>query len=236
MTDLFAVSDTTWPAAREFHLGPVRLRHGAGGGQRVSSAWAPGPITPAQLAAAEAAMRDMGQPPLFQMTQPDTPLDAQLSAAGYRVKDPCNLFACPVETLLEIPRPRVSGFAVWEPLAIMEEIWEAGGIGPARIDVMRRANCPKTAILGRAQDRAAGTAYVGIHDRIAMVHALEVAKPQRRNGVARTMMGHAGYWAAQNGATHLSVIVTKENIAGNTLYASLGMMPAGHYHYRILDE
>ena len=44
----------------------------------------------------------------------------------------------------------------------------------------------------------------------------------------------AAFWAAEQGASQLSVICTEANVAANGLYASLGMPAMGHYHYRIL--
>ena len=98
---------------------------------------------------------------------------------------------------------------------------------------MRRASGPKTGILGRKNDRAAGTAYVAIHDDIAMLHALEVTPEQRRQGVARDIMLQAAHWAYDHGAKNFSTIVTMQNTAANALYASLGMEIAGRYHYRV---
>jgi GNAT superfamily N-acetyltransferase len=45
-------------------------------------------------------------------------------------------------------------------------------------------------------------------------------------------MRAAARWAEGNGATTLALAVTRANSAANALYASLGMVAAGHYHYR----
>ena len=178
-------------------------------------------------------MENLGQTPIFMLRSGDESLDAALQGRGYRVIDPVSIYLCGIERLLTIPRPPVSGFAIWEPLAVMREIWAEGGIGNERLNVMRRVDGPKTTILGRVRDRAAGTAFVALHDDIAMLHALEVLPAFRRHGLGRTIMGHAAKWAVQQGAAHFSVLVTKDNFAANGLYASLGMEIAGHYFYRI---
>ena len=76
----------------------------------------------------------------------------------------CSGFAAP---------ERMTSFTHWPPLQIAAELWAEGGIGPARLAVMERVQGPKTVILARAQDRAAGVAFVALHDGMAMLHGLE---------------------------------------------------------------
>ncbi|MFU8864459.1 MAG: GNAT family N-acetyltransferase [Rhodobacterales bacterium] len=232
VAQLYDVIDGTWPAAQTRRLGPFLLRKGDGGGQRVSAATALAPVGVPQIEAAEAAMLEMGQPRLFQIRQGDAALDSLLTQRGYGIKDPVNLYVAPVEALLTQRPPPVTTFCLWEPLAIQIDIWAKSGIGPARIAVMRRAKGPKTAILGRINDHPGGTAFVAIHEHIAMVHAVEVLAHQRKQGMAGWFMRTAAHWAQQHGATHLSVVCTQDNAGGNALYASLGMALVGQYHYR----
>lgn len=234
---LMAVCEVTWPPARSFAAGPFLLRDGAGGGKRVSAAT----LLPAATWSeedrlrAEEEMRGLGQSPLFQVRAGEEALDAELDAAGYRVVDPVNLYVMPVQALLDRAIPRVTTFCVWEPLAIMRDLWAEAGIGPERLAVMERADCPKTAILGRIEDSPAATAYVGISDGVAMLHALEVTREKRRKGLAQWMMRQAAFWAADQGAAHLSVLCTRENTGANALYRAMGFEVVGGYHYRIKD-
>ena len=62
---LYGVIDATWAPAAMTQAGPWTIREGQGGGQRVSAATANGPVTEADLPQAEAAMRALGQTPLF---------------------------------------------------------------------------------------------------------------------------------------------------------------------------
>ncbi len=233
---LYQTTDATWPAAEYLTVGNWTIRRGAGGGQRVSSATANGPVTSEDISVAEQAQDALGQPHLFMIRQGDEALDGLLDAKGYRIKDPVNQYACPVETLTKIAPERLAAFAVWPPLAIINEIWTEQGIGAGRQAVMARAKGPKTAILARQNDRAAGVAYVAIHGTTAMLHALEVVPEQRRQGVAVNIMGVAAKWAQDNGATDFSVICVRDNLPANRLYASLGMENVGYYHYRIKDQ
>lgn len=212
------------------------LRQGQGGGSRVSATTASAPFTSADIATAEAGMRDMGQKPLFMIRPQDGALDVALEALGYSVVDPVTIYACPVDLLTDLPIPRVTVFTIWEPLAIMREIWATGGIGPARLAVMGQAKGPKTGLLARHRDMPAGTAFAAIHDRTAMVHAVEILAHQRRQGMGRWIMRGAAHWAAENGADTLTVMCTRANTGANALYASLGMGVVGQYHYRHLPQ
>ncbi|TDK43943.1 GNAT family N-acetyltransferase [Antarcticimicrobium luteum] len=230
---LFDVIDGTWPAARYVRQGPWILREGQGGGSRVSAASAAGPATAGDIAGAEQAMRAMGQTPLFMIRPGDGDLDALLEARGYAVKDPVSAYACPIGQLTDIPIPRVTVLQVWEPLAIMREIWAEAGIGPARLAVMARAEGPKTGLLARFNDKPGGTAFVAIHDGVAMLHALEILPHQRKQGLGQWMMRGAAHWAEKQGAHTLAVVCTRENDGANALYSRLGMSVVGQYHYRI---
>jgi GNAT superfamily N-acetyltransferase len=230
----YAVSEATWPPASKSALGSVTLRQGLGGGSRVSAATVNGPVNENDLTAAERAMREMGQAPLFMIRDGEDALDAQLELRGYEVMDPVNIWACPAARLADIAIPRVTTFCIWQPLAIQREIWAMGGIGPERVAVMERVSGAKTALLSRHSDKPAGTGFCAIHDGVAMVHALEILPHQRRKGMGLWMMRQAARWALDNGAERLSVICTKRNAGANGLYASLGMALVGQYHYRNL--
>ncbi|WP_299984068.1 GNAT family N-acetyltransferase [uncultured Ruegeria sp.] len=231
-TDWAAIVDGTWPAAGYQTQGPFQLRQGQGGGSRVSAASRIGDVTDADIDAAEAAMQAMGQKRIFCLRPGDEVLDAMLADRGYDILDPVNIYSCPVQILTDIPIPRVTVFNVWEPLAIMREIWAQGGIGPERLAIMHRANGPKIGLLMRRTDEPAGTGFVAIHDGIAMVHALEILPDHRRQGIGHWAMRAAAFWALDNGAQTLSVICTKANAGANGLYHSLGMEIVGEYHYR----
>lgn len=234
---LYDVIDGTWPAAAESHVGAFKIRDGQGGGKRVSAAttlrsdW-----NNADIHNAEAAMEQLGQPPLFMIREGDELLDVVLDERGYSIVDPVVMYAAPVRELSRNVPPRVSTFVVWEPLSIAYDIWQAGGIGPGRWQIMHRVNGPKTSILGRWDDSPGGTGFVAIHDGVAMVHALEIVRHQRRKGGAEKMMAQAAIWAEQNNASHIAVVCTQANDAANGLYRKLGMTEIGRYHYRWKPE
>ena len=226
------VVDGTWPAASYETIGPFLVRQGLGGGSRVSAATRVGDVTATDIEVAEAAMLAMGQKRIFCLRPGDQALDAALEQREYDILDPVNIYACPAAALTDKPVPPVTAFAIWEPLAIMREIWAAGGIGPERLAVMDRAAGPKTGLLIRRSDQPAGVAFVAIHQGVAMVHALEILPDHRRKGLGQWAMRAAAFWALDNGAQTLSVICTKANQGANGLYNALGMQNVGGYHYR----
>lgn len=216
---LLRVLEATWPPAATRVDAGWTLRDGAGGGKRVSAATA-GPGARAEDA-----------PDLVQIRPGDEALDEALAAGGWQLVDETCLYLSPVEPL---SGPLAHGTAYWsrQRMAIMEDIWAAGGIGPERLAVMDRAAEPKASLLCRAGDRAAGTGFVAIAEGVAMVHALEVAAGHRRQGVARLLMRCAANWAARNEAAWLALAVTAANAAARALYEGLGMEEVARYHYR----
>lgn len=227
--DLLAVvMEATWPPASRRSLGPFTLRDGAGGGKRVSAASLERAFTDTDLDAVEAAMAE----PLMLVRAADDALDAALAARGWRVVDPVVAYAAPVADLAA-ELPPLAAFPHWPPLEIARSLWVEGGIGPARLAVMDRVTGAKAAILSRKADRPAGVAFVACHGDVAMLHALEVSPPLRRQGVGERLLRAAANWAAEQGATQLSLVVTRQNTAARALYARLGMGVVGHYHYRM---
>lgn len=228
---LFAAVEATWPPARRWNAAGFTLRDGRGGGKRVSAATLAGPATAADPDRAAAEMAALGQTPLFMVRDGETALDDALARGGYRTVDPVTVFASPARALTDRPLPPVTAFTIWEPLAIMNEIWDRAQIGPARRAVMARCAC-KTAILARMDDRPAGVAFAAREGRICMVHALEIVPGLRRRGAAQWIMRAAAFWGQANGAEWLAVLTTQANTAAISLYRGLGFKGAAHYHYR----
>lgn len=243
MTDPAAIAvakaiAATWPPAATHASGPFAIPEGRGGGNRVSAARLQdiaangSEVTPVDIGAVAARQSELGQEALFAVFGWQGPLDAALEAEGYRPRDATDMLCCSVERVAAAPPP-VSCFDVWPPLAVQEEIWAEGGIGPARRAIMQRAEGPKTTLFGRIDDRPAGTAFLAVHDGIAMLHALEIAGRSRRKGLARTMVRAAAHWAAHQSATRFAALVTQANAGAQALYASLGLESVGQYHYRV---
>lgn len=228
---LMTAVDATWPAAEFLRQGGWVLRRGAGGGQRVSAARGLG--DPAE---AEAQMRAWGQDPIFSLTPGEAELDTLLTTRGYVINDPVAFYATRVERLWTGGDETAMLLRCDSPLALVDEIWTAGGIGPERRAVMARCSAPNITLISRAGDHLSGCAFVAVDHDVAMIHAIEVRQDLRRLGAGERLLRGAARWAEENGARWLSLAVTEANSPANTLYQKLGMEIAGHYHYRILPK
>jgi GNAT superfamily N-acetyltransferase len=233
MTDLVALTESTWPPAATHAVGPWLIREGCGGGQRVSAASPAADWQDADISKAEVAMQDLGQKPLFVIWPQDGALDAALEARGYRKHDPVVIYAAATADLAAKEPPFLSSFPHWPPLGIARALWAEAGIGPARLAVMDRVTVAKTAILGRTGDRAAGVAFVAATGNCAMLHALEVSPALRRQGTAHNILWAAARWSLDQRAAEMFLLVTEANSNARHLYTSLGMSVVGQYHYRV---
>ena len=223
--------EETWPAAEYADAGGFRVGRGLGAGGRVSSARAVGAWVSNDIAAAEAIHRGWGQQPMFRVLDSDTDLVAALTAAGYRRDTPTAIMEALVSALTDRPIPPLTTFAIWPPLAIQRDIWAAGNITPSRQAVMDRVAAPKTAILGRIDDRAAGAAFAAVCDAVAMVHAVEVLPAFRRRGLAGWMMRQVALWAAEQGAARIGLAVSRANTGARATYDRLGFAEIAGYAY-----
>jgi len=233
---LTSLIDATWPAKSLHDVDGWTIREGAGGGSRVSAATATERSDLEKYPTAVRAMRELGQTPLFMVRAGEDELDALLESDGYIIKDPVTYYTVPTDLLAVQRPPAVTCFQVWPPLATQVEIWAQGDIDAARLAVMHRVNGAKTTVLGRQNDTPAGTAFAAIHNGTAMFHAIETATAFRRQGLGRHMLTALSFWAKEQGADTVALLVTRANVGANALYASLGMTPVGGYHYRIKPE
>lgn len=232
---LLAAMDATWCAAERVPLGDWVIRRGCGGGQRVSSVWAkgdPGLPLAAAIDHAVQVQQGWGEPPLMQVGPGDRDLDAALAARGWTVRDPSVLMAGETRALAAHGTGGLMAVQIKAPLAVLDELWEAGGIGAARRAVMARTPGPKVGLLLREDDRPAAAAFVALDGTVAMVHALVVAERFRRRGVGRAATAAAAHWAIRQGADSLGLAVTAQNAAAVALYRGMGFVERGAYHYR----
>lgn len=230
---LFAAIDATWPPEERVERDGWVLRRDSSGSKRVSAATPLVPGTVPEIAAAEAVMRGWGQPPMFSIREGDEGLDGALAARGYGVVDRCVLYLARCAALDGGADQTARAIRVSCPLAVVDEIWRAGGIGPGRRAVMARPAGARMVIMARLADRPAGVAFVACDGPLAMIHAIEVATPFRRQGAGAILLEGAARFAAENGAEWLGLAVTEANMPARALYEKLGMADAARYHYRI---
>lgn len=233
---LAAAFHATWPAESVREVGGFHVAHGHGGGDRVNSAYVVGGWCDADIAGVIGLQRDWQQPSRFLVLDEDEPLAATLTALGFQPARATAILQIETARLTGLEIPPVTAFDLWPALAIQKDIWQAGGIGADRLAVMERAARPRTSILGRVDDRAAGAAFVAIHGGVAMVHAVEVQAELRRKGLAGWMMRRAALWAAENGASRLALAVLRSNEPALSLYRAMGFAEASGYRYFTLPS
>lgn len=227
--------EDTWPAADYADAGGFRVGRGLGAGGRVSSARAVGPWVADDIPAAERIHQGWDQQPIFRVLDTDPDLADALLAVGYRRESPTSIMQAPVAMLMDQVIPPLTTFAVWPPLAIQHDLWTSGTITLARQAVMGRVTGPRSSILGRIDDRAAGAAFAAVHADVAMVHAVEVLPAFRRRGLAGWMMRQAAIWAAGNGATRMALAVSRANAGARATWDRLGFAEVAGYSYYLRD-
>lgn len=233
-SDIFEAIDVTWPAEKFLEIPKWKLRRSANGGKRVSAATAIGAPDISDIKLAENKMVQWHQDKLFMIKKNEIILDEALSASGYRVIDPTNIWSISSKNLSIQKTLPVKAFTIFPPLAIQRELWRENHIPPSRIEIMDRVKTHKTTIFGRINARPAASAFVAVSNKFAMVHALVVDKKCRRQGMGKFVMQKVGSWAYQMGAESVVALCTEKNYSANILYKSLGMQVIGKYHYRVL--
>ena len=234
---VFSAIDATWAPATMGRHGSWILREGRGGGNRVSAAsLAASSVTVADVSLAEAGMRAMAQPQLFMIRPGEHSLDKMLVGRGYEMFAPVRILGMEAKSLADRTVLGTNVIPCDTILAAQRHLWAAGGIGPARIDIMNRVRVAKTALFARNGHSLAGVAFVGVSGRLGMLHALEISRDQRRKGVGAAVTAAAAAWCVTKGADTLALLVTRENAAAIALYEKMGMRDITSYHYRIKNE
>lgn len=229
---LFRSVDATWPPHRIWRQDGWTLRDGRGGGKRVSAATLAGPPENADIALAVRAMALMQQAPLFMIRPQDRALDERLAAAGYDVIDPVAALVAPLSEMSH-EAPATAPLFAAEPTEDMARVWQAGGIGQARLDIMRRCALPKTCVALMEEGQTAAVAFAACDDGLAMCHAVEVLAGFRRRGLGRDIMLAVLDWARGQWAHGLGILTTRANHAALALYGGMGLREATGYHYRV---
>jgi GNAT superfamily N-acetyltransferase len=183
------------------------------------------------IAEAERVMRGWDQRPLFQLTEADAALGAELSGRGYTLKDPTIFMSAPAAALAESELAPVRPVESAAPLAAMEALWALDGVGPERLAVMDRVQGAKTFLALRLVDRIVGVAFVAVDGEIAMLHAVVTAPAHRRAGVGGAGVIAAARFVRRHGAGTLALAVTEANRPARALYAGMGMRDVGGYRY-----
>ena len=228
--ELLEALEATWPPVEVARFGGLVAGRGAGGGGRLSSIRQAGDWDAADLDAALARQAAWGEAPLIRVLDGQERLAAAARALGMQTRQPTAILSAPLDVLVgEVPG--MTAFTLWPPLAVQRAMWEADGITPARQAAMARVAGPHVALLGRAEDRAAGTGFCAVHGPVAGLHALLVAPAMRGAGLGERMLRRAAIWAQGQGARVMMLAVTRENAPALRLYNRMGFRETAGYAY-----
>lgn len=229
--DLLEALEATWPPAEVARFGGLVAGRGAGGGGRLSSIRQVGHWDAADLDAALAQQKAWGEAPLIRVLDGQERLAAAARALGMATRQPTAILSAPIDELASVPVPPVTAFALWPPLAVQRAMWSAHGITPARQAAMARVAGPHVALLGRTEDRAAGTGFCAVQGPVAGLHALLVEPALRGGGLGEWMLRRAAIWAQQQGARVMMLAVTRQNAPALRLYNRIGFRETAGYAY-----
>lgn len=257
-TELAAVSARSWAAPDTAPLGGWTLRAAAGFTRRANSVLplgSPGLPLDQALAAANDWYGARGLPTLFQITDAEAELDAELEARGWGREAAALVLTGPLAPSVDAVRG--------EPGGGPAEPGGAPGSGAAGVRLDRE---PDAAWLGgyhraRPGQEAAALAVLGsgpsvwfatvpglpgeppaaigrcvVDGRWAGFSAVGVAPAQRRRGLATAVMAALARAAADEGADLAYLQVEPENEAALGLYRGLGYSTHHGYHYRRLPS
>ena len=232
---MFAALEATWPPLSEITVADWRIRHGDGGGKRVSAATALSAAACGTIDRACRVMRADARKPIFRLSPEQVVLDDLLAQRGFSLVDPSVMLAAPAKDLVDLRIRPLDAVPSPVRLGIHHQLWSQAGMPPARHRVMDRVRGPKAWLLGRMDDRAAGVGFVAVSKGIAFLHAVEVRPKYRRRGVARALIHRAARFALSVEAEWIALAVTEANDGARSLYRGLGMKDVCRYHYRVED-
>jgi ribosomal protein S18 acetylase RimI-like enzyme len=228
-----------WPPIVDHRLGEWRLRAAGGFTGRANSALAigdPGMPVPHALRQVCEFAHSHGIRPVAQAID-GSPTEHAIGAAGWVpnvghaaghevavLAGPLATTTAPGVTVLPAPNPHW-----WELTTGTTEPSEAQrhvltGTAPAGYGV---------ATVGARTVGAVRAALVGDQLHVAR---LEVRPPYRRRGLARALMGAAGAWARDRGATRCVLQVSVRNAPALALYRRLGLVEHHRYRYWVPAE
>ena len=242
--------EESWPPEDVEEAQGWRIRASDGGhasaGYRLNSALPPCGLDPtlAGLDAVERSYAARGATPAIQLAMAigDPASDAVADALKARSYAPIHETTM-LDAPIEMARASLAGRAaagrnaprVLEtrtPLAALEVFWRSGGVGPARLAAMRRADARRSiTLIARYGDRLAGAVFIAVGGARAFAHALYVDEAARGNGVGAALIAAGASFGVQRGATLFAASALADNAAAQALFHKAGCVERGAYRY-----
>ncbi|MEO8652080.1 MAG: GNAT family N-acetyltransferase [Hyphomicrobiaceae bacterium] len=229
-----------WPAGETRRVDGWLWRYSGGGSQRANSVSAlnyEGTDVERTIDAVEALYRECGAPVRFQvgfpLSQPEN-LDERLAARGYEIHDPVTTLLKPVEAVAAVAD------------VVLRDAPSEGWLSVYLANVTPDRRPFATAILARVpeprvfaevvRDGAVIATALGVFcEDTVIAECVGTASAARRRGAAAAVMRALEAWGARLGAHTIGLQAVTTNVPAQGLYAALGYVPAGTYHYRFLE-
>lgn len=244
--ELFAVAADCWGFLEAQPLDGWQLRAGAGFTNRANSAWPIGPLLrPLSEALVEArawyAERGLSAQVVVEV---GSAFDAELTANGagdghhgaYRQTAPV---APALAALAGHQHPNVPVSTAERPQDRWLRLYREGALPAQAKEILGSGDrfhyatiydetSGEPLAIGRAVLAGESGSWVGLA-------GIETAPTARRRGLARLILNTLLNWAAEQGAEHAMLEVTRDNDAALTLYRQLGFVTVQEYHYRSIE-
>ena len=230
-----------WPAGETRLVDGWLWRYSGGGSQRANSVSAlnyEGRDVERTIDAIEALYREHDAPVRFQvgfpLSQPDN-LDERLAARGYEIHDPVTTLLKPV-AVVEAPADvvlRESPSQGWLSVYLANVTADRRPFATAIL-----ARVPEPCVFAEAvrEGNVIATALGVFHENTVIAECVGTANSARRQGAAAAVMRALEAWGGELGAHTIGLQAVTTNAPAQGLYAALGYVPAGTYHYRFLDR
>jgi ribosomal protein S18 acetylase RimI-like enzyme len=189
----------------------------------------------ARIDAVEAAYRDRGLAPCFQLsptTQPEG-LEAALADRGYTIADASKVQVAPVAALLSLPCPHAVTLA-----DTPDDLWlDTGYPGPdrpIRAGIVGRIALARRFATLSIDGTPAAIGAIAWDSDVAGIFSMKTAPEFRRRSAATAILAALARLVAEAGVATMTLQVETDNDGARRLYAGLGFTTLYRYWYRSL--
>jgi ribosomal protein S18 acetylase RimI-like enzyme len=238
-TEIEPHAEAAWPPRETQRLDGWLLRFGEGYSSRLNSVSAlnyTGADLIRSIAAAEAAYRARGLPPLFHISPANDPpeLEAALKQRGYTPKSDTLLMVADIADTAAPGDTHVFTHATADFEHLTREGSHSIEDGDERLTALARVTHPKALVVATRDGTAVACGASVCTGDWASVFVMRTTPAAHRQGHGRRVLDTISHWASRTGARHLYLQVDHANAPAIALYERAGFRTAYHYlHYQL---